>query len=620
MAALAIAIVFAVAAVPAVAQNAVPPAARQAATDPAFAARLADQAAAQKASKARRVAPSRRALPQYGNLYDNGPYNGNTDAWEINFGFSTSDSFTGGGPVTGLHFVYWDASPSDLLTTVDISIGATSFGGTPQTLTGVTNTFLGMNLFGYFLYQADYSFSGIGPGSYVTLSNACTTSGCSVSNPIYWDENSGVGCTSQGCPSTAYENNLGSIPSESFSLDGGGGPQCIYDQPPHFKIIHDFTDQEAGPSSGVTVDRAGSLYGSAGGGDYGQGLIYKLVQNAGGWVLNRLYSFTGGSSGELPDGVIIGPYGGLYGGAYGGIQGCGSDGSYYCGLAYNLRPRPNACRTPPCSWTETTLYEFSGNSDAWDAGVSTFDQAGNLYGIGNGGAYGQGAVYQLTPSHGGWTEKILYSFTGGSDGKYPASLLMGKDGNLYGTTYQGGDPKCGFPNYSCGTVFRLAPSGGGWTENVIHTFAGGGQGGDGFGPWALVQDSSGNLYGLTTHWVCPPGLDCAYFGIVFELSPSYGKWQFTVLYDTARGETCSDTFHDLAIDSAGNLYVTGGIYEPSCGPGSWGYVLELPDGPLGVGFPVDIFADLTVDASGNVYGTTSGCGEYDKGTVWKLSP
>ncbi len=149
-------------------------------------------------------------------VYSNGPYNGTVDGWTFNFGFTVSDSFTAasGSSITGLNIVYWDLSSSDLLTTVDMQIGSTSFGGTPQTLSGVNNTLLGTNQYGYFLYQADYSFSGIpwsGSG-YVTLGNACSTSGCSISNPIYWDENSG--------PSTAYENTLGSIPSEAFTLTG----------------------------------------------------------------------------------------------------------------------------------------------------------------------------------------------------------------------------------------------------------------------------------------------------------------------------------------------------------------------------------------------------------------
>jgi hypothetical protein len=152
-------------------------------------------------------------------LYDNGAFNGTVDAWTINFGFSVSDSFTtaSNSSIEDLHLVYWDASSSDLLTTVDMAIGSSSFGGTPQTLTGVTNVFLGTNQFGYNLYAAWYSFANIpwsGAG-YVTLSNACSTSGCSVSNPIYWDENSG--------PSTAYENTIGSIPSEAFTLTGTTG-------------------------------------------------------------------------------------------------------------------------------------------------------------------------------------------------------------------------------------------------------------------------------------------------------------------------------------------------------------------------------------------------------------
>ena len=164
-------------------------------------------------------------------FYSNGPYNGTNDAWAINFGFSVSDSFTVPQEfsIEDLHIVYWDASSTDLLTTVDMAVGSTSFGGTPQTLTGVTNTFLGTNQYGYFLYQADYSFANIawsGAG-YVTLQNACSTSGCSTVNPIYWDENSG--------PSMAYENTVGSIPSEAFTLTGtcpccfrgdGSSPTC----------------------------------------------------------------------------------------------------------------------------------------------------------------------------------------------------------------------------------------------------------------------------------------------------------------------------------------------------------------------------------------------------------
>ena len=162
------------------------------------------------------VAPAMAAT-----LYSNGPYNGTNDAWTINFGFSVSDSFQGVpsfATFTDLHIVYWDASSSDLLTTVDMAVGNTSFGGTPSTLSNVTNQFLGTNQYGYNLYAAWFTGLNIpwnnGAG-FITLSNACSTSGCSVSNPIYWDENSG--------PSTAYENTIGSIPSEAFTLTGNTG-------------------------------------------------------------------------------------------------------------------------------------------------------------------------------------------------------------------------------------------------------------------------------------------------------------------------------------------------------------------------------------------------------------
>jgi hypothetical protein len=150
-------------------------------------------------------------------LYSNGPYNGTVDAWTINFGFEVSDSFTApqGSSIEGLHFVYWDISGTDVLTTVDMAISADPIPVSGfQTLSGVTNTFLGTNQYGYALFQADYSFVNIpwsGPG-WVTLQNACTTSGCSVSNPIYWDENDG--------PSMATNGSIGSIPSESFTLTG----------------------------------------------------------------------------------------------------------------------------------------------------------------------------------------------------------------------------------------------------------------------------------------------------------------------------------------------------------------------------------------------------------------
>jgi PEP-CTERM motif len=138
-----------------------------------------------------------------------------------------SDSFlvADNSNIQDLHFTYWDASTTDVLTTVDMQIGSTSFGGTTQTLTGVTNTELGINSYGYAIFEASYAFASVpwSSAGFLTLSNACTTSGCSVTNPIYWDENSGVDCPSPGCPSIAFDSSVGSIPSKTFTLGNSSG-------------------------------------------------------------------------------------------------------------------------------------------------------------------------------------------------------------------------------------------------------------------------------------------------------------------------------------------------------------------------------------------------------------
>ena len=101
--------------------------------------------------------------------------------------------------------------------------------------------------------------------------------------------------------------------------------------------------------------------------------------------------------------------------------------------------------------TQKVLYTFTGGIDGgqpW-AGV-TLGPDGNLYGVTpNGGAYGQGTVFQLSYSQGNWTETVLYSFTGGADGSHPLSAVsFDRTGNLYGAALWG-----------CGTIFKLAPNG-----------------------------------------------------------------------------------------------------------------------------------------------------------------
>ena len=155
-------------------------------------------------------------------LYENGPINGETDAWTINFGFVMSDSITistGNSTITGLSFGAW-LTPGDTLESVEVSFTSQPFGGTNYFDEQVNFTQSGcfLNNYSYNVCTETGSFNGptLGNGTYwLNLQNAVDTDG----DPVYWDENSGVGCHSPGCPSQAG-NGIGSDPSEAFSILG----------------------------------------------------------------------------------------------------------------------------------------------------------------------------------------------------------------------------------------------------------------------------------------------------------------------------------------------------------------------------------------------------------------
>ena len=146
-----------------------------------------------------------------------------------------------------------------------------------------------------------------------------------------------------------------------------------------------------------------------------------------------------------------------------------------------------------------------------------FDKSGNLYGTTNqGGDHQFGTAYELKPSGSGWTQTVLHSFKDPSDGYYTADLAFDGSGNLYGATFDGGDN-------GGGTVYQLAPSGGSWTLNVMQSFSGQGFGGQLGGN--LLVDGARNVYGVTVYG----GSGNA--GRVFKLTPSGGGWTYTGLHD-----------------------------------------------------------------------------------------
>lgn len=250
-------------------------------------------------------------------------------------------------------------------------------------------------------------------------------------------------------------------------------------------VLHSFdvSDGYEPYTGNLIFDQSGNLYGGTNlGGLYGNGVVFQLIPNGDGtWTENVLYSF--GTEGTSPiANLIFDQKGNLYGTAFSG----GTDGA---GAAFELTPNGGG------TWTENVLHWFTGRDEcALSAGL-IFDQSGNLYGTAGSlcGTGKSGTVFELTPNgSGGWTETVLHSFKG-RDGRSPyAGLVFDQSGNLYGTTFQGGA-------YGYGTVFKLTPNGkGSWTESVLHSFADR----PGASPWAgVIFDSAGNLYGTTADCV-----------------------------------------------------------------------------------------------------------------------
>ncbi len=173
-----------------------------------------------------------------------------------------------------------------------------------------------------------------------------------------------------------------------------------------YNAIHTFTGGDgANPYAGLTMDHAGNLYGTLGFGGYlggdcapnGCGRVFKLSRKGSGWILDPLYSFTGGDDGIGPGArVIFGPDGALYGTTgSGGGSGCGGSG---CGTVFKLVPASNRCATVPCTGTEVVIHRFTGNDGSEPAGDLIFDTLGNIYGVTSyGGAGGGGVVLECTP-------------------------------------------------------------------------------------------------------------------------------------------------------------------------------------------------------------------------------
>jgi uncharacterized repeat protein (TIGR03803 family) len=392
------------------------------------------------------------------------------------------------------------------------------------------------------------------------------------------------------------------------------------------QVLYSFTGGTDGgyAASPLIFDGNGNLYGTTGqGGANGLGVAFELSPTNGGWTESVLYSFcamSGCVDGAGPSSqLVFDSEGNLYGTTQNGGSGTACSG--HCGTVFELSP------TGGGAWTETVLHSFQGRSDGFypDGGV-ILDAEGNVYGTtSEGGAADRGTVFEL--ASGTWKETILHSFhVNTKDGTYPgAPLVFDANGNLYGTT-QGGGSAGGY-----GTVFRLAPNGKeGWTETVLHSFTLKGISSPYCG---LVFDANGNLYGTTRH-------SYRGYGGVFELTPNAkGVWKATILHKfTAFGKGGDTPIAGLVSDSQGNLYGTTEEGGKGCAGDGCGVVFKLtPANGKWTESTVFTFNDtdgarpfasLILDASGNLYGTTywggSGSCSNDEitgcGTVFEITP
>ena len=263
---------------------------------------------------------------------------------------------------------------------------------------------------------------------------------------------------------------------------------------------------------------------------------------------------------------------------------------------------------------EKVLHSFSGGTDgSYPVAAMVTDPSGNLYGTTRyGGANGEGTVFELTNSNGVWNETILYSFAGGNDGASPAaSVVFDPAGNLYGTTRLGG------PN-GAGTVFKLARINGGWQESVLYSFTGGNDGGS---PQAALTIVGNALVGTTAQGGASAN------GTVFGLRQVNGQWHQEVLYSFAGGSSDGAyPYSTLILDKAGNIYGTtgsggpnqaGSVFELSLSGGTWKEkVLYFFTGNLDGG---SVNAGVIFDKAGNLYGMTTSGGKYNSGTVFELT-
>ena len=387
--------------------------------------------------------------------------------------------------------------------------------------------------------------------------------------------------------------------------------------------FNNYTGDGYQPYSGLVADKAGNLYGTTyQGGTNNFGSVFELTLSGGVWSETLLYSFAGFSAGdgEYPDySPLVFDTAGIL---YGTTQYGGSNTSCNCGTVFELTKSGS-------TWKETILHSFLGASQKDgnypEAGLS-FDSTGNLYGTTyQGGTFSVGTVFQLQPTKTSWKYKVIHNFNNANGGSYYplGGITQGADGYYYGTTEYGGYA------YNAGTIYRMFESRGAWFAQTIFYFL---EGGNGTYPVSsLAIDAKGNLYGTTYQGgndeTCGGGC-----GTVYKLTAGKNnKYTQSVIYSFQNGVKDGgypDQGAGVTVDAAGNLYGTtlyggstenaGTVYELKVSGSSykesllWSFDTVSGDGYYPRGGVIVV--------GGNVYGTTSSGGKNGQGTAFEIKP
>jgi hypothetical protein len=410
---------------------------------------------------------------------------------------------------------------------------------------------------------------------------------------------------------------------------------------PKFQVLYNFAGGTDGyqPQAGVVAGSAGNLYGTTSGGgtgsselcSFGCGTAFEVSPPAkagGAWTETVLYRFSGESDGAIPLGkLVLDGQGNLYGTAFQGgdvnVTDC-ANGLVMtgCGLVFELSPPTS----PGSPWTETVIHTFEGPDGGYPQAGLVFDVSGNLYGTTDGGGafpycgenylLGCGVVFELSPpaqSGGSWTYAVLYSFTGGNDGSLPVSgVSFDAAGNLYGTTYTGGES-------SGGGVFELSPpqaQGGDWMEATLYSFRA-----NSYSRAGVAIDEETNLFGTTSQ-------GGEGYGTVFELSPmSNGSWTETTIYQFHES-SAEYPYATPTLDGLGNVYGTaagaycGALYRLRNHEGAWEEIQgSFPLRPKAA--PCSPYGALIMGSQNALFGTTAvggTCTGHQCGTVFTVTP